>query len=80
MAYLKPQSPIKDKDGDYVYPLTTVDQVIMPDGRRLNAVLDDTAGDSIVPAPTTNDNGKFLKVVNGSPSWVAIPNAEEAAF
>lgn len=31
MAYLKPQSPIK-KDADYIYPLTTYDQIIMPDG------------------------------------------------
>lgn len=80
MAYLKPQSPIKDKDGDYLYPLTTVDQVIMEDGSRLNAVLNDMASDSIVPAPTASDNGKFLKVVNGSPAWTNIPNAEEAAF
>ena len=87
MAYLKPQSPIKDKDGDYIYPLTTVDQVVMPDGRRLNAVLSDMDNDDndavvdyIVPTPTTDDNGKFLKVVNGSPTWAAIPNAEEAAF
>ncbi len=35
MAYLKPQSPIQLKDSDYVYPLTTIDQVI--DGnQRLN--------------------------------------------
>ena len=37
MAYLKPQSPLQDKSsGDYFYPLTTADQVIMEDGSRLN--------------------------------------------
>lgn len=70
MAYLKPQSPIKDKDGDYIYPLTTVDQVILKDGSRMSKVFN----------PAQNDNGKFLRVVNGSPTWVDIPNAEEAAF
>lgn len=40
MAYLKPQSPLK-KGEDYIYPITTVDQVISnEDGTRLNAVLD----------------------------------------
>lgn len=76
MAYLKPQSPLKDVDGDHIYPLTTVDQVILEDGRRLSAVLDGT----MVPSTTTDDNGKILKVINGSPAWTTIPNAEEASF
>lgn len=33
MAYVKPQSPIK-KGEDFVYPLTTHDQIILPDGSR----------------------------------------------
>lgn len=37
MAYLKPQSPIKYKE-DHIYPLTTVDQIIMDDGNRLSGV------------------------------------------
>lgn len=41
MAYLKPQSPLQHKDGDYFYPLTTVDQVILEDGTRLNTRLED---------------------------------------
>ena len=33
----KPQSPLKHTEsGDYFYPLTTMDQVIMEDGSRLN--------------------------------------------
>lgn len=36
--YLKPQSPLYHKKEDaYFYPLTTADQVIMPDGSRLSA-------------------------------------------
>lgn len=35
--YLKPQSPLHSKENDaYFYPLTTSDQVILPDGSRLN--------------------------------------------
>lgn len=37
MAYLKPQSPIKYNE-DHIYPLTTVDQIIMDDGNRLSGV------------------------------------------
>ena len=39
--FLKPQSPLQHKDGAYVYPLTTADQVLLDDNTRLNAVLDD---------------------------------------
>lgn len=51
MAYLKPQSPIKLKDTDYIYPLTTADQVILDDGTRL-----DTNLDSIVYISDTNED------------------------
>lgn len=37
MAYLKPQSPLRDKkSGDFFYPLTTSDQVILDNGNRLS--------------------------------------------
>ena len=35
--FLKPQSPLQHKDGAYIYPLTTADQIIMDDGSRLSA-------------------------------------------
>lgn len=36
--------------------------------------------DNKVPNTTTSDNGKFLRVVNGVPTWVALTNvAEEGA-
>lgn len=37
MAYLKPQSPIRYGE-DHIYPLTTVDQIMMDDGNRLSGV------------------------------------------
>ena len=39
--FLKPQSPLKHKDGAYIYPLTTADQVILENGNRLNTALND---------------------------------------
>lgn len=43
---------------------------------------DDTAAIkvAVVPFPVETDEGKFLRVVNGVPTWVSIPNAEEATF
>lgn len=38
--FLKPQSPLQHKDGAYVYPLTTVDQVILENNNRLNSLLE----------------------------------------
>lgn len=39
-SYLKPQSPLYHKKEDtYFYPLTTVDQVVLEDGSRLNSEL-----------------------------------------
>lgn len=74
-SYLKPQSPLQEKtSGDYFYPLTTSDQVIMSDGTRL----DDKLG--ILNNTSSDDDGKFLRIVNGSPTWTEIPNAEEASF
>lgn len=39
--YLRPQSPIySEENAAYIYPITTVDQVVMPNGTRLNAKLE----------------------------------------
>ena len=35
--YLRPQKPLQDKEGNYIYPLTTAEQVELSCGRRLNA-------------------------------------------
>ena len=39
MAYIKPQSPLKLGE-DHIYPLTTYDQILMPDGSRWEGILD----------------------------------------
>ena len=33
-----------------------------------------------VPPSTADDNGKFLRVVNGVATWESVPSAEEATF
>lgn len=33
-----------------------------------------------LPAYTSDDEGKFLRIVDGTPQWVTIPSAEEASF
>ena len=33
-----------------------------------------------VPSASSSDNGKFLRVVDGTPAWVAVSNAEETSF
>ena len=38
MAFLKPQSPLS-KGNDYFYPLTTADQIIMPNGMRMDEIV-----------------------------------------
>lgn len=38
MAFLKPQSPLS-KGNDYFYPLTTADQIIMPNGMRMDEII-----------------------------------------
>lgn len=91
--YLKPQSPIKyKKDDAYIYPLTTADQVIMDDGSRLSGKLAseyatktwvDTKLEEMgngMPEVSGADDGKFLRVVNGTWAAVAIPNAEGVGF
>lgn len=42
-------------------------------------VLTDSS-DVEIPSCTSEDNGKFLRVVNGVPDWTFITNAEEASF
>lgn len=33
-----------------------------------------------IPSPTADNNGQFLRVVNGVAAWSTVPNAEEASF
>lgn len=41
MAYLKPQTPIQLNE-NYIYPLTTADQVMLDNGNRLNSLFKKT--------------------------------------
>lgn len=59
--------PIDGKYIDNVYSKAEMDNLLLNGG-------------SSVPMPSTADNGKFLRVVNGSATWVNIENAEEATF
>lgn len=87
MAYLKPQSPLKNGE-DHIYPLTTIDQIIMDDGSRLGAggKLNIKPSDigavstEVIPAVTTEDDGKFMVVVNGAWAVETVPSAEGASF
>ena len=83
MSYLKPQSPIKNGE-DHIYPLTTIDQIIMEDGSRLggNGKLNIKPSDiaDIVPAVTTDDDGKFMVVVNGKWKAESMQEAEQVTF
>ena len=39
VKYLKPQTPLQHYNGDYIYPITSADQVLVSNGERLNANL-----------------------------------------
>ena len=71
MAYVSPQTPLQHKNGDYIYPLTTIDQVIMPDGGRLNTkVLKPKAGfiyplaSDVVPEGFEELHNTFRQVID----------------
>jgi hypothetical protein len=36
--------------------------------------------EGMIPKSSSEDNGKFLRVVNGVPAWTTVANAEEVAF
>lgn len=89
MAILKPQTPLRNGE-DFIYPVTTADQIILSDGTRLekNGQLAVGGGggagstDLRLPNPTKEDAGKFLRVDASGTSYVleAIAVAEEAEF
>lgn len=67
MAYLKPQTPLKDlNSGDYFYPLTTIDQVQKSDGSRVqdydlgNVALEDS---ETAPGPGTPQMTTLMNMV-----------------
>ena len=67
--YKKPQSPLQHKDGDYFYPLTTIDQIITDNDTRLNAELisvdltDAVEGDTNMGINADTLNGKTIEEI-----------------
>ena len=64
--YLKPQSPLKDKDGDYIYPLTTADQIIMGNGSRLVEDIESFVNTKINEKVISRKSRNLLPILNTS--------------
>lgn len=43
-------------------------------------VLTEDDATSALPEYSNDNNGQFLRIVNGEPVWSIVPNAEEAKF
>lgn len=78
----KPQSPLQHKDGAFLYPLTTADQVILEDNSRLNAVLENFATEDKINSaikaidfPIDSVNGKTGAVHLGASDVGAVPTS-----
>ena len=70
---------IKPMSGGYY--LATAEDIYIGDNKSLaEYIAAGGGGGSGLPDYTEADNGKFLRIVEGQPSWVTIPNAEEAEF
>jgi hypothetical protein len=50
------------------------------DGTSWRRTQEASASTSAIPPFTAADEGKFLRIVNGTLAWVSVPNAEEASF
>lgn len=73
---VKLQAPLRDKEGAF-YPLTTYDQIIMPDGvSRWNGATGE--GGTSSTAPVTSVNGQTGEVVLDANNIGALPNTYKA--
>lgn len=65
MAYLKPQSPIQKIGGDYIYPLTTEDQVVIENARLVDySLLEDKEVQKVLLASKwTKRNGQYVQTI-----------------
>ena len=57
-----------------IFPRTKVKAVSDDNGNTLDVILDNR-----IPQPASADNGKFLRVVDGNPTWSEVQNAEEVS-
>ena len=81
-------SIIRSADRNWLYvgsPITVtydghfwVAELTRPDASTINGVVPVENGG--VPSATTADNGKFLRVVNGSAAWTTVSSAEGVSF
>lgn len=53
---------------------------VQPDWNQNDETAPDYIKNKPFVNPTTADNGKFLRVVNGAPAWAAVQNAEEVEW
>lgn len=61
-------------------PITYTQSGYLQDGIKVKSENVEGLDTTLPPIDTNNDNGKFLRVVNGTAAWSTVPNAEEATF
>ena len=47
------------------------------EGHAITEEVKRAVADSFLPATTSDDNGKFLRIVDGAPAWATVQNIEE---
>lgn len=63
------------------FPILRACDIVMPDNSRLDEYLDNfEVGGTGLPDYTDADNGKFLQLVDGSPSWVLIEDGNGVRY
>ena len=65
MAYLKPQSPLRhNESGNYIYPLTTIDQVIMDDNNDTVIIENYEIPYTLLESEWVKKNNKYLQIID----------------
>lgn len=76
MAYKKPQYPLKNGD-DYIYPITSIDQIVKEDGSRLgrNDGTINVTPSEIGAAPSIHNQSSGTITTGGSEGQLLAVNA-----
>lgn len=65
MKYLKPKSPLYEKStNNYIYPVTTIDQIIVDDTSRLNnfsIIADKEISSNLLVSNWIENNGQYIQ-------------------
>lgn len=69
---------IQENNADF--PIARACDIVMDDGTRLDKHLDNMDSGSGLPDYTDADNGKFLRLVDGEPTWVLIEDGDEVEY